>query len=220
MASMTGNGSPVVAWLLRTRRVWPVLAVVALGSTACSRGEPGAPAASTRPDVRAVRQEPAESPVATERPLGVFYYQWSGKSPGGGFTRTSIVAFEIDLVRQRIRHLHTTAAAPEPMLPSQKDSIIELVAFRPWVPLARQEADMYLQLTTRWIETDPPASYVVQRRLGREDGWSEELTVSFQDSARSTGIVPRRGGSAQEGSAPPTAWTDLVAAALRSGRNG
>ncbi len=205
MAHVAGNGCPVIAALFRTRRAWPVLAVVALLGTACSRGEPGAPAAS---------------PVATERALRVFYYQWSGKSPGAGFTRTSISAFEIDLVRQRIRHLDTTAAAPEPMLPSQKDRIIELVASRPWVPLARQEADLYLELTTRWLETDPPASYVVERRLGREDGWSEELTVSFKDSARSTGIVPRRGGSAREGSAPPSAWTDLVAAASRPRRNG
>ncbi len=220
MFHVTGNGSPVVAAHLRALRAWPVLAVVALLGTACSRGEPGAPAASTRPDVRAGRQEPAESPVAIERPLRVFYFQWSGKSPGGRFTRTSISAFEIDLVRQRIRHLDTTSAAPEPMLPSQKDRIIELVASRPWVPLARQEADLYLELTTRWLETDPPAAYVVERRLGREDGWSEELTVSFKDSARSTGIVPRHGGSAREGSAPPSAWTDLVAVASRPRRNG
>jgi len=147
-------------------------------------------------------------------PQRVFYYAWSGVSPGADFTFTSVRAFEIDLAGRRIRGLCQSASAPDPMLPHEEEKITGLLDARPWRALSQDEVEGLRHFLMAWLKTDPPATYDEGHNLGTEDGYAERLTVYFAQGRRTTRINPRAGYSPDGKGLPPTQWRELLAAAM------
>jgi len=147
-------------------------------------------------------------------PQRVFYYAWSGVSPGAGFTFTSVRAFEIDLTGRRIRGLRQSASAPGPMLPHEEEKITGLLDARPWRTLSPDEVEGLRHFLVAWLKTDPPAVYDEPRGLGHEDGYVEQLTVYSEAGKRTTVINPRGGFSPDGKGSPPPEWREFLAAAM------
>jgi len=145
-------------------------------------------------------------------PQRVFYYVWSGVSPGAGFTFTSLRAFETDLASGRIRGFQQTARAPDPMLPHEEDKITGLLNAQPWRKLSPDEIEGLCHFLLAWLKTDPPAAYDEPRNLGHEDGYVERLTVYFEAGDRTTAVNPR-GAFPPDGIQPPRQWREFLAAA-------
>jgi len=143
----------------------------------------------------------------------VFYYAWSGVSPGAGFTFTSVRAFEIDLRGDRIRGLRQTATAPDPMLPGEEEKIAALLDAQPWRTLSPDEVEGLRHFLLAWLKTDPPAAYDEPRNLGNEDGYVERLTVYSEDGKRTTAVNPRA-AFPPDGIQPHPEWRELIAAAM------
>ena len=152
-------------------------------------------------------------PDSAAAPQRVFYYAWSGVSPGAGFTFTSLRTFEIDLAAGRIRGIQQTACAPDPMLPHEEEKITGPLDARPWRTLSPDEVEGLHHFLVAWLKTDPPASYEEPRGLGIEDGYVERLTVYSEAGKRTTVINPRGGLSPVGKGSPPPEWRELIAVA-------
>jgi len=142
----------------------------------------------------------------------VFYYAWSGMSPGAGFTFTSLRAFEMDLASGRIRGFQQTASAPDPMLPHEEEKITGLLNAQPWRTLSPDEVEGLRHFLLAWLKTDPPAAYDEPRGLGHEDGYVERLTV-YSEAGKRTTVINPRGAFPPEGIPLPRQWRALLAAA-------
>ena len=153
-------------------------------------------------------------PDSAAAPQRVFYYAWSGTSPGAGFTFTSLRTFEIDLAAGRIRGIQQTASAPDPMLPHEEEKVVGLLDARPWRVLSPDEIEELRHFILAWLQTDPPATYDEGHSLGTEDGYAERLTVYFAQGRRTTRINPQAGYSPDGKGLPPTQWRELLAAAM------
>lgn len=148
---------------------------------------------------------------STPRAARVVYYSWSGRSPGGGFTFTSLTATEVDFDTGRARGFYATAAAPDPMLPHARDEILQMLADRPWEELAPEQSERLVRLVHDWLATDPPETYNIPRGLGREDGHAEVMTVTMDSGGpHVTRANPRSGFSPSDPLAPPPQWGQLI----------
>jgi len=151
-------------------------------------------------------------PDSAAAPQQVFYYAWSGTSPGAGFTFTSLRTFEIDLAAGRIRGIQQTAGAPDPMLPHEEEKVAALLNSRPWKTLSPDEVEGLRYFLLAWLKTDPPAAYDEPRGLGHEDGYVERLTV-YSEAGKRTTVINPRGAFPPEGIPLPRQWRALLAAA-------
>ena len=154
---------------------------------------------------------PAKKGQESEAPDYVLRYTvWSGTSPGADFTRTSLKVIELDLPHSRIRHFWRIATAPSPMLPHTSAKIDRLIATSPWVDLKSEEVIHLKSLIKDWIETNPPEEYNKFMALGREDGYVENLSVSWNEKELTISINPRGGGLQDDPLRPPCEWQDLI----------
>jgi len=141
----------------------------------------------------------------------VFFYCWSGTSPGAGFTRTSLTAIEVDLVGKRMRALASSARAPSAMLPHQQEEIEALLARSPWQPLAPERAQGLADMARLWLRTDPPPVYNRPMGLGREDGFAEGLVVRSGSQEREVKVNPHGAARPGDRAFPPPEWYALQA---------
>jgi len=158
---------------------------------------------------RAPGPKPGPPPATAVAPSRLFYYQWSGTSPGADFTATSLFACEMDLVKREVRVFARSAQHPQKMLPYGRAEIIKLLAGEAWKPLAEPRADVLRAAARAWLATDPPKSYEKHGALGTEDGFCEILTVVCGQGERAAEINPHGHDFAK---GPPPEWYVLLSA--------
>lgn len=141
----------------------------------------------------------------------LLYCRWSGLSPGAGFTRTQLTAWEVDFEARRIRGLVRTAQVPQPMLPYERTEIAALVEECAWKAVPPEDMQNLTAAVQAWLETAPPAMYNEPGSLGHEDGYFEELTVRMGSREHVSGINPRGGFSPADPLNPPPQWRALLA---------
>ncbi len=138
------------------------------------------------------------------------YKQWSGVSPGNGFSRTSLIVVELDLSKGEMRKLWKSANHPAPMLPLDEAGIAKLIANVPWTDLSMENTAKFNSLIQAWLATKPPAVYNSPMALGREDGFLTELSVSLDTNIVTTTLNPRGGYSPQDPMRPTKEWQELI----------
>jgi hypothetical protein len=151
----------------------------------------------------ATRSEP-QAPDMT-----ITYFTWGGWSPGAGYGGTDLFACQYDLRENRMRviDLSKGQSTIENGLPAQRDKIIALLAAELWRPLAAERARALQAAADAWRSPKPPVVYAVQRGLGTENGYAEELCVRAGDQECRTEIDAR----AMRSKVPPSPeWYALV----------
>ena len=155
----------------------------------------------------------SEAPKPSQETRSGFHLehrQWSGTSPGAGFTHTSLSVVQLDLVRGKKRRIVKSARRPDPMLPHDDDGIARILEDVPWRELSDTEIQKYDQLIQAWIATNPPATYNEPMTLGREDGYLSQLVVSWGTKSVTTRLNVRGGFSSDDPLRPPQEWRALL----------
>ncbi len=162
------------------------------------------------PPLKVTVQPDAAEPFAFDRRLPdrrhLTYMKWTGMSPGGGFTQTTLTCVEVDFAANRQRAIVRQAEAPQPMLPGDEAEIRTLLGKEAWAPLAPARATQLTAALAAWQATKPPAAYAGPQ-IGMEDGALEKLSVEGEPGSRTTAIDFRAQPTTP---APPAAWQELV----------
>lgn len=107
----------------------------------------------------------------------LLYYEWLGTSPGAGFTRTDLVAVEIDLTNGRRRRVHLTANHPEPMIEMPGEERPAVLARARWEALSAEEDEAIRSALRSWLEARPHETSDHARSVGRESGYILRFTL-------------------------------------------
>lgn len=149
----------------------------------------------------------AEAPEDDGLPDRIIYIQWSGSSPGAGFTWTNATVCEVDVKNRRHRSISKTASAPQPMIGHTEEALLALLKPVTWSSTTPDEHSRLRKLLAAWMKTGSPKIYVVEKMLGREDGYLEELIVVTRNVRRVTSINTRR---MDDSPSPPDEWKALL----------
>ena len=148
--------------------------------------------------------------VAPHRPLRLLYYKWTGSSPGVGFLRTDVKAVEIDFTGDRVRSVVAFARAPGAMLPRRQAAILGQLSAQMWCVLPDSRADEIRRAAAAWLQTDPPKTCYTSRRTGREDGYTERLTLSTAVVECTVWVNPENTPVSRDACSPGPAYQRLI----------
>lgn len=161
---------------------------------------------------RPCEQAPSTAYHERRGPVYIVIYEWTGYSPGAGFTYTSLWGREVELGRQFERSFVEVARQPKSMIDAPGETIPEPMIEEAWRPMDADEAKRLLALVDAWLATGPPSTCDFHAPGGREDGYLMRFRLRTVDAEYSVRANPPRSRAAEKQCLPDATLWRLVSA--------